>query len=100
MKFNKKFKLISLLVFVSGILMGSFLEKSETKLNVIMAGVDEKGNSVCVNKSQVFLFKKMNGENKIIFHYHDALSKEAIVSKSFPDAETLETYWDQLVRNW
>ena len=46
------------------------------------------------------LFKKLNGEKKIIFHYHDALSKEAIVSKSFPDSETLETYWDQLIRNW
>ena len=26
------------------------------------------------------------------------LSKEAIVSKAFPDAETLETHWDQLIR--
>ena len=80
--------------------MGSFLEKPETKLNVILAGVDGKGNSVCVNKSQVYLFKRLSGENKIIFHYHDALSKEAIVSKSFQDEETLETYWDQLIRNW
>jgi len=43
----------ALLVFLAGILMGSFLEKPETKLNVIMAGVDEKGNSVCVNKSHM-----------------------------------------------
>ena len=100
MKINRNLLVPSLLIFVVGFLMGSFLEKSETKLNVIMAGVDEKGNSVCVNKSQVFLFKKLNGENRIIFHYHDALSKEAIVSKAFPDAETLETYWDQLVKNW
>jgi len=100
MNLNKKLLLTFLIIFVSGVFMGSFLEKSETKLKVIMAGVDEKGNSVCVNKSQVFLFKKLNGENKIIFHYHDALSREAIVSKAFPDSETLETYWDQLVRNW
>jgi len=40
----------ALLVFLAGIFMGSFLEKPETKLKVIMAGVDEKGNSVCVNK--------------------------------------------------
>jgi hypothetical protein len=100
MNINRNLLVPSLLIFVVGFFMGSFLEKSETKLNVIMAGVDEKGNSVCVNKSQVFLFKKLNGENRIIFHYHDALSKEAIVSKAFPDAETLETYWDQLVKNW
>jgi len=100
MNLNKKLLLTFLIIFVSGVFMGSFLEKSETKLKVIMAGADEKGNSDCVNKSQVFLFKKLNGENKIIFHYHDALSKEAIVSKAFPDSETLETYWDQLVRNW
>jgi len=100
MNLNNKLFCTFMIIFISGLFMGSFLEKSETKLNVIMAGVDEKGNSVCVNKSQVFLFKKLNGENRIIFHYHDALSKEAIVSKSFPDAETLETYWDQLVRNW
>ena len=100
MKLKNKQLVVLLLVFATGAFMGSFLEKPETKLNVIMAGVDEKGNAVCVNKGQVFLFKKLNGENKIIFHYHDALSKEAIVSKSFPDSETLETYWDQLIRNW
>lgn len=100
MNLNNKLICTFLVIFISGMFTGSFLEKPETKLKVIMAGVDEKGNSVCVNKNQVFLFKKLNGENRIIFHYHDALSKEAIVSKSFPDAETLETYWDQLVRNW
>jgi len=88
------------LLLTSGIFMGSFLQKAETKLNVIKAGLDDKGNLVCVNKSQVFLFKKLNGENKIVFHYHDALSKEAMVTKSFPDAKTLDTYWDQLLRNW
>tara|TARA_B100002019_G_scaffold30526_1_gene24489 strand:- start:1525 stop:1827 length:303 start_codon:yes stop_codon:yes gene_type:complete len=100
MNFNNKLLFALFIIFAGGVFMGSFLEKSETKLNVIMAGVDEKGNTVCVNKNQVYLFKKLNGENKIIFHYHDALSKEAIVSKAFPDAETLETYWDQLIRNW
>ena len=100
MKIGKKFWLFIIFTFGTGVFMGSFLEKSETKLKVIMAGVDDKGNAVCVNKSQVFLFKKINRENKIIFHYHDALSKEAIVSKVFPDEEDLERYWDQLVRNW
>ena len=100
MNFKSQYFVALFLFFVTGFLTGSFLEKPETKLKVILAGVDEKGNSVCVNKSQVYLFKKLNSENRIIFHYHDALSKEAIVSKSFPDAETLETYWDQLIRNW
>ena len=100
MKFKIKLLFSFLFIFTTGIFMGSFLEKPETKLKVIMAGVDEKGNSVCVNKDQVFLFKKLNGENKILFYYHDALSKEAIVSKSFTNAESLETYWDQLIKNW
>jgi len=47
MNLNKKLLLTFLIIFVSGVFMGSFLEKSETKLKVIMAGVDEKGNSVC-----------------------------------------------------
>ena len=100
MKNRSKLWMGAAVLLLSGVFMGSFLQKAETKLKVIKAGLDEKGNLVCVNKSQIFLFKKINGENKIVFHYHDALSKEAIVSKSFPDAETLETYWDQLVRNW
>ncbi len=97
---SRKLVLSATVIFCAGFFMGSFLEKSETKLKVLMAGTDEKGNEVCVNKSQVFLFKKMNAENKIVFHYHDAVSKEAIVSKAFRDSEEMETYWDQLIRNW
>ncbi len=99
---NIRIKLLAsaLMILGIGIFMGSFLEKAETKMGIIKAGFDEKGNQVCVNKSQVYLFKKINGENKIVFHYHDALSKEAIVTKSFADPESLEVYWDQLLRNW
>jgi len=100
MRIKRKLLLGGIAILLSGIFMGSFLQKAETKLNVIKAGVDNQGNLVCVNKAQVFLFKKINGENKIVFHYHDALSKEAVVTKSFPDEKTLETYWDQLLRNW
>ena len=72
----------------AGFLAGSFLEKSEAKLKIIKAGVDDKGNMVCINKAQVYLFKKVNPENKIIFHYHDALSKEASLPNPFLTSET------------
>jgi len=97
---KKSLCLGAIILLAAGFLAGSFLEKSEAKLKIIKAGVDDKGNMVCINKAQVYLFKKINPENKIIFHYHDALSKEAIVTKSFPNSETLEIYWDQLLRSW
>ena len=96
---KKSLYLGAIILLAAGFLAGSFLEKSEAKLKIIKAGVDDKGNMVCINKAQVYLFKKVNPENKIIFHYHDAL-KEAIVTKSFPNSETLEIYWDQLLRSW
>ena len=97
---KKSLCLGAVILLAAGFLAGSFLEKSEAKLKIIKAGVDDKGNMVCINKAQVYLFKKVNPQNKIIFHYHDALSKEAIVTKSFPNSETLEIYWDQLLRSW
>ena len=48
---------------------GALINKSEASLSVIKAGVDEKGNPLCVNKSQVYLFKKDQAGNKIIFYY-------------------------------
>ena len=58
MKKNKKLIGIIMLVMTS-FLMGSFFNQSEAKLKVIKAGVDDKGNQVCINKSQVYLFKKI-----------------------------------------
>ena len=64
---NKK-KLFGIIVLITAsFLMGSFFNQSEAKLKVIKAGVDEKGNQVCINKSQVYLFKKNQAENKILF---------------------------------
>ena len=57
----------------------------------------KKENPVCVNKSQVYLFKKNQAENKIIFYYHDAKSSDASITKSFPDSESLDSYWDELL---
>ncbi len=55
---NKKLMGVIVLATAS-FLMGSFFNQSEAKLKVIKAGVDEKGNQVCINKSQVYLFKKI-----------------------------------------
>ena len=94
-------KLIGIIMLVmTGLLMGSFFNQSEAKLKVIKAGIDEKGQQVCINKSQVYLFKKNQAENKIIFYFHDAQSDSAMVAKSFPDAESLDKYWDVLIRDW
>ena len=99
MKNNKKLIGVVMLAFAS-FLMGSFFNQSEAKLKVIKAGVDEKGNQVCINKSQVYLFKKHQAENKIVFYFHDAQSDSAMVAKSFPDLESLNKYWDVLIRGW
>jgi len=99
MKTNKKLFGIIVLIAAS-LLMGSFFNQSEAKLKVIKAGVDEKGNQVCVNKSQVYLFKKNQAENKILFYFHDAQSDSAVVAKSFPDLESLDKYWEILIRDW
>ena len=89
-----------LLIFAGVLLSGAFLEKTEAKLKVIKAGVDEKGHPVCVNKSQVYLFKKNEVEKTIVFFYHDPSSQEAMVKKSFSDVEKLNKYWDDLLKNW
>ena len=99
MKNNKKLFGIIVLAIAS-FLMGSFFNQSEAKLKVIKAGVDEKGQQVCINKSQVYLFKKNQAENKIIFYFHDAQSDDAMVAKTFPDAESMNKYWDVLLRDW
>jgi len=97
---NKK-KLFGIIVLLTAsFLMGSFFNQSEAKLKVIKAGVDEKGNQVCINKSQVYLFKKNQAENKILFYFHDAQSENAMVAKSFPDLESLDKYWEILIRDW
>ena len=97
---NKK-KLFGVIVLITAsFLMGSFFNQSEAKLKVIKAGVDEKGNQVCINKSQVYLFKKNQAENKILFYFHDAQSENAMVAKSFPDLESLDKYWEILIRDW
>ncbi|MEC7802084.1 MAG: hypothetical protein VX467_02820 [Verrucomicrobiota bacterium] len=97
---NKK-KLFGIIVLITAsFLMGSFFNQSEAKLKVIKAGVDEKGNQVCINKSQVYLFKKNQAENKILFYFHDAQSENAMVAKSFPDLESLDKYWEILIRDW
>ena len=57
-----RYKKLSLSVFIvlsSTLLMGALLQKSEASLSVIKAGVDDKGNPECVNKSQVYLFKRI-----------------------------------------
>ena len=97
----KKNMLVGLGLLVIGSLsMGAFFNKSEATLGVIKAGADEKGNPICVNKAQVYLFKKNQGENKIVFHYHDSQSPDASIVKSFPDKESLDKYWVELLKNW
>ena len=100
MKKNKKALLGIIVVLSASLFMGALLKKSEASLSVIKAGVDENGHPLCVNKSQVYLFKKDQAENKIIFYYHDAKSTDASVTKSFPDSESLDSYWEELLRKW
>ena len=100
MYISKRLVLGLFFVLASVLFMGAIFEKSEAKLEVIKAGVDEAGNPVCVNTSQVYLFKKDQGQNKIVFFYHDAQIAEASVTKSFSDSESLDNYWDELLKNW
>ena len=97
---NNKVLLGIIVVLSASFFMGALMNKSEASLSVIKAGVDEKGHPVCVNKSQVYLFKKDQAENKIIFYYHAAQSPEASVTKSLPDDESLDSYWEELLRKW
>ncbi len=100
MNISKRLVVGLFFVLASSLFMGAIFEKSGAKLKVIKAGVDEKGNPVCVNKSQVYLFKKDQAQNKIVFFYHHAQSPEAFVTKSFSDGESLDSYWDELLKNW
>jgi len=81
-------------------LTGSLFQRSETELSVIKAGIDQDGNPVCINKSQVYLFKKILSQNKIVFLYHDPVDEKATITKSFTDRETLDRYWELLVKEW
>jgi hypothetical protein len=100
MNISKRLVIGLFFVLASSLFMGAIFEKSGAKLKVIKAGVDEKGNPVCVNKSQVYLFKKDQGQNKIVFFYHDAQDPKASVTKSFSSSESLDGYWEELLKNW
>tara|TARA_B100001964_G_C14042561_1_gene513311 strand:+ start:372 stop:674 length:303 start_codon:yes stop_codon:yes gene_type:complete len=89
-----------ILMLSAAFFTGAIFDKSEAKLNVIKAGVDEKGHPVCVNKSQVYLFKKNETEKTITFFYHDPSSEEATVRKTFSEVEVLNKYWDDLLKSW
>ena len=80
--------------------MGAIFQKSEATLSVIKAGVDQDGNPVCVNKAQVYLFKKLQSQNKIEFLYHDPMDEKASVIKSFADSISMDKYWNSLIKNW
>jgi hypothetical protein len=97
---NNKMLMGIIVLLSASFFMGALINKSEASLSVIKAGVDDKGNPICVNKDQVYLFKKDQATNKIIFLYHDAKSSDASVTKSFPDAESMDSYWEELLRKW
>ena len=100
MKKNKKALLGIIVVLSASLFMGALLKKSEASLSVIKAGVDENGHPLCVNKSQVYLFKKDQADNKIIFYYHHPEDSKASIVKSFADEKSLDTYWEELLRKW
>ena len=54
MRINKKLMGVIVLATAS-FLMGAFFNQSEAKLKVIKAGVDEKGNQVCINLSLIHI---------------------------------------------
>jgi hypothetical protein len=93
--------LIGIILMLSAALfVGAIWDKTEAKLKVIKAGVDEKGLPICVNKSQVYLFKKNEAEKTITFFYHDPVSDDASVKKTFVETDNLNKYWDELLKNW
>ncbi len=99
MKNQRIFFGIGILALAS-LLMGSIFQKSEADLAVIKAGVDSDGNPVCINKAQVYLFKKLQAQNKIEFLYHDPQDDKASVVKSFANGEALDKYWETLLKSW
>ena len=62
---NKKILIGTIVLMVGSFSIGALFNKSEASLSVIKAGVDEKGNPVCVNKSQVYLFKKFMRKTRL-----------------------------------
>ena len=93
--------LIGIILMLSAALfVGAIWDKTEAKLKVIKAGVDEKGHPICVNKSQVYLFKKNEAEKTITFFYHDPVSDDASVTKTFGETDNLNKYWDELLKSW
>ena len=95
--------LIGIILLLSGALFtGAIWDKTEAKLKVIKAGVDEQGRAICVNKAQVYLFKKNEGLKTITFFFHDPSDANgyAEVKKSFSSAENLNKFWNELLKGW
>ena len=60
--------LLGIIVMLStSLFMGALINKSEASLSVIKAGVDDKGNPLCVTKSQVYLFKRIKRPIRLFF---------------------------------
>ncbi|MFP6901137.1 MAG: hypothetical protein VCA36_09340 [Opitutales bacterium] len=91
--------LVALIGFLGS---GAFRAKSEAAMPVIQAGVDKSGNQTCVNKSQVYLFSKDVPGKRILFNFHDPSARDgfSVVSKTFSSKETLEEYWEILLKEW
>ena len=81
---------------------GAFREKPEAALPVIKAGTDDRGNLVCVNKSQVYLLSRDASGRRILFHFHDPGARDgfSIVKKVFSSREAMDEYWEILVKQW
>ena len=64
MNISKRLVVGLFFVLASSLFMGAIFEKSGAKLKVIKAGVDDKGNPVCVNKSQFICSKRIRGKTR------------------------------------
>ena len=75
---NKNKKVITgILIFaLTCLFMGAIFQKSEAELAVIKAGVDADGNPVCINKSQVYLFKNFRYRIRLSFYIMTQLIKK------------------------
>ena len=67
---NKKLVIGFVLVLTASFLMGAIFQKSEADL-ALSRRCRSDGNPICINKSQVYLFKQLKAKNKIVFFYHD-----------------------------
>ena len=90
------------LVLVGFFSSGAFREKSEATLPVIKAGVDDRGNPICINKSQIYMFTKDDSDRRILFHFHDSGARDgfSIVKKVFATNKEMNEYWEVLVKQW